>query len=174
MDIQIAKSLIKPCVPNAVQSWADLGAGKGLFTKALSELLQPGSHVYAIDRDAALLPGIKVNSRIQLTTKAIDFAKSDIDLKNLDGILMANSLHFVSDKISLLKTLSSCLNPSGKFILVEYDTDKANTWVPYPISFKRLQQLMRETEFGMATKIGETESMYSSEGIYSALVTLGH
>ena len=36
-------------------TWADLGCGNGLFSKALASLLRPSSAVYAIDKT----PGIK-------------------------------------------------------------------------------------------------------------------
>src|ERR1700716_4646823 len=35
--------------------WADLGAGEGAFTLALAELLGPGAHITAVDRDAGAL-----------------------------------------------------------------------------------------------------------------------
>ena len=35
--------------------WADLGAGEGAFTLALADLLGPGAHITAVDRDAGAL-----------------------------------------------------------------------------------------------------------------------
>ena len=37
--------------------WADLGAGEGAFTLALADLLGPGAHITAIDKDARALGG---------------------------------------------------------------------------------------------------------------------
>jgi len=34
-------------------AWADLGAGEGTFTRALSEILGAASRIYAVDRDRA-------------------------------------------------------------------------------------------------------------------------
>jgi len=35
--------------------WADLGAGEGAFTLALADLLGPGAHIIAVDREAGSL-----------------------------------------------------------------------------------------------------------------------
>jgi precorrin-6B methylase 2 len=39
--------------------WADLGAGEGAFTLALADLLGPGAHITAIDKDERALKSIK-------------------------------------------------------------------------------------------------------------------
>ena len=48
---------------------------------------------------------------------------------------MANSLHFQRDKDPALRLIGSYLRPGGRFILVEYDVDHGNLWVPHPLSF---------------------------------------
>ena len=41
--------------PIRPQTWADLGCGDGVFTRALASLLVPGSTIHAMDRDPAAL-----------------------------------------------------------------------------------------------------------------------
>src|SRR5713226_5309943 len=36
-------------------NWSDLGAGDGAFTMALADLLGPGAHITAVDRDSSAL-----------------------------------------------------------------------------------------------------------------------
>lgn len=122
--------------------WADLGAGEGAFTLALADLLGPGAHIAAIDRDAGALrdlssarfPGVKVE------TKVGDFTRP-LGLSNLDGVVMANSLHFVRDKAPVLASVRSMLRPGGKLIVVEYGSDRGNPWVPHPFTYERWERM---------------------------------
>jgi hypothetical protein len=59
---------------------------------------------------------------------AADFSRA-IDLPPMDGIVMANSLHFHPGKDEVLKLVSGHLRPGGQLILVEYNTDPGNRWV---------------------------------------------
>lgn len=157
MELATAIRLIEKGVEkHKVQSWADLGAGSGLFTTALSDLLMKGSSITAIDKTPSK---IKVADGIQLQIKTSDFL--DLDFEECDGIVMANSLHYVKDQPGFLKKLS---NKTSRLVLVEYDTDKGNQWVPYPISFSKLNSIIK------ADKIGAEASAYHTEGIYAALV----
>jgi len=175
MELTAAIKLIEKGVPNniAKQAWADLGAGKGLFTKALATLLDKSSTVYAIDKDGASLNTI-VFSIHDIVLKKIqkDFSTEEFETEQLDGILMANSLHYVNDKESFLQRLKKHLKPSGKIIVVEYDRVTANQWVPYPISYASLQKLGESIGFTSIFKIGEAPSVYHQANIYSAVLTL--
>jgi hypothetical protein len=62
-------------------------------------------------------------------------------LPPLDGLVMANSLHFVQHKDGPLQQARGYLKAgnqpaSGRFLLVEYNTDQGNHWVPYPLSYQ--------------------------------------
>ena len=130
------------------QKWVDLGAGKGLFTNALSGLLGAGSVVYAVDKDQGALNAIKIKSTPTIITKLRkDFVSEILDWEKWDGILMANALHFVSDPLSLLQKLKQNLQPGGRLIVVEYNTDTPTHWVPYPVSFLSLKKLIQAAGF---------------------------
>jgi hypothetical protein len=62
MKPEVALSLIEDGVDRTSvrQIWADLGAGNGVFTHALSTLLHDGSTLYAIDMNAARMESIRV------------------------------------------------------------------------------------------------------------------
>src|SRR5260370_14756439 len=79
--------------------WADLGAGEGAFTLALADLLGPGSHITAVDKDGGALRSIGHG----IETRVADFTKG-LDLHALDGVVMANSLHFVRNKAPVLES----------------------------------------------------------------------
>jgi ubiquinone/menaquinone biosynthesis C-methylase UbiE len=157
MELDTAVRLIeKGITGDKGQSWTDLGAGNGFFTNALSRLLPKGSSITAIDKTFST---IKVADGIQLITKTSDFTNLQFD--NSDGILMANSLHYVKDQSNFLKLLKG---KTRRLVVVEYNTDRGNTWVPYPINFLKLQSIAK------ATLLATAPSQYHKEGIYSALI----
>jgi hypothetical protein len=53
-----------------------------------------------------------------------------LDLWLLDGILMANLLHFVRDQTGLLRRVAAHLCPTGRFLIVEYEQPTPIPWVP--------------------------------------------
>ena len=48
------------------------------------------------------------------------------------------------------------LKPGGRFILVEYNVDSGNTWVPYPLSYPTWEKLAVEVGF-RATRLRTVE-----------------
>lgn len=173
MEIDVAVRLIKDGVDqnSTSQVWADLGSGKGLFTAALSSLLAPESVIHAIDKDASALSKIQVHRNdISLYRVEGDFVSNAMELNDLDGVIMANSLHFVKDKLSFVTKLKKKLKQSGKLVLIEYDMDNANHWVPYPISFSSLTALAAEVGFVRTMKIGEEPSAFNRANLYAAVL----
>ncbi len=151
------------------QIWADLGCGEGLFTQALAHLLKPGSHIYAVDKKK---PGpIPSYNNVIIESRINDFVKDDLAFPPLDGILMAHSLNYVSDKRALLNKLSLLIKPAAGFIIIEYDTDTpVQTWVPYPLSFQSLQKLFRKAGYETMVPIGKRPSAYGKANLYSILI----
>ena len=71
-----------------------------------------------------------------MSERLADYTTGVSWLAPLDGLLMANSLHFASSRDAALAALLPALRPDGHFVLVEYDVDRGNAWVPYPISWE--------------------------------------
>ena len=59
-----------------------------------------------------------------------------LELPVLDGLVAANSLHFVARdrQVEAIRGLAAHLRPGGAFVVVEYDADRGNPWVPNPFS----------------------------------------
>jgi trans-aconitate methyltransferase len=163
----IEQGLVKTSAP---QQWADLGAGKGLFTEALTKLLPDNSLIYAIDRSDTLngfsIPDKKIS--VQFVQK--DFTTEPPTEGMYEGFLLANSLHFVKDKVFLLKQLAERLTSKGRIIIVEYDIDTPNSWIPYPVSFESLVAVGQKAGFTSVDQIGKERSRYQEAGIYSAVL----
>lgn len=171
MTIEEAVSLInKVDLSGKPTNWADLGCGSGLFTRALGRLLHTGSVIYGIDTTTSLLPQLS-SEGVEIIPMHADFVADDLSLSGLDGLLMANSLHYVKDKAVLIDRIRRWLRPEGQILIVEYDTDRpVARWVPYPVSFSSLTGLFREAGFKEVTKLAEHPSVYNSGIMYAASI----
>ncbi len=143
-------------------AWADLGAGTGAFTLALAELIGTEGEVIAVDRDRAALRELERALHpggATVQTLTADFTKP-MELASLDGIVMANSLHFVKDKAQVLTLVHHMLRPSARLLLVEYDADKGNHWVPHPLSFETWRSLADANGFSGTRKLASVPSRF--------------
>jgi SAM-dependent methyltransferase len=95
--------------------------------------LLPEARIYAVDRNASALgklgrwlqrDGVTVVPVTADFTGALDLPELGTD--PLDGLLFANSLHFVADPVPVLRSLVARLRPSGRVVIVEYDRRRAN------------------------------------------------
>jgi trans-aconitate methyltransferase len=170
MDSQTAVSLIREGVDaKQKQNWADLGAGDGTFTKALASLLSDGSTIYAVDKNPGALSAISVAPGVTLQKITGDFTDATTFPGSLDGALLANAIHYVPDQRGFLGRLRAKLKTGGRLIIIEYDMDTANRWVPYPVSLKSLQKML-DSLGTVARKIGNVPSRLNSADIYSAVI----
>ena len=83
---------------------------------------------------------------------------------------MANALHFVRKKDPVLQLVRSYLRPGGRLILVEYNADRGNSWVPYPLSYTTWEALARQNGFTSTQLLEKRPSRFLGE-IYSAVGT---
>ncbi len=164
-------NLIKNGIPEG-GLWADLGSGTGAFTLALAECLGTESHIYSVDLNRRDI--IKQETRIksEFPDNPVTFIQGDfthkLDLPPLDGILMANSLHFVQDKIPVMTLIHSYLKPGGRLIMVEYDTSQGNYAVPYPVTYSMWTQIADEAGFSKTELLATRPSRFLGQ-FFSAL-----
>lgn len=170
MELQTAIDLIRPGVIPASGTWADLGAGTGLFTEALFAILQSGK-VIAMDKSPHALYALKPPPHVSFEILEGDFTKT-LPLPEVDGILMANALHYAPDHVAVLQNVLKHLRPGGTFLLIEYDTDKANPpWVPYPLSQQRAEMLFSDVGLKNVHIVGKQSSIYEDGGMYILAAT---
>jgi SAM-dependent methyltransferase len=164
--------LLRDGVPNPAGVWADLGCGTGAFTLALADLLHPESVIYAVDKDKGALSELRRRTRARFPPHDLRPIRADftqpLDLPPLDGVVMANSLHFHKEKESIVRAVRGLLKPSGLLLLIEYNVDRGNPWVPCPISFTKWRDLALRCGFASTEKLGAKPSSFLRE-IYSAL-----
>jgi trans-aconitate methyltransferase len=149
--------------------WADLGCGDGFFTNILAGMLPTGSRIYALDKQVQRLKKPAGNDNPILFQQA-DFITDDLHLPVLNGILMANSLHYVANKENFVDKINTFLAPGGMFIIIEYDTQRSNPWVPFPIDFPNLSKLFAGKGYSTIQKVGERKSIYNREKMYACVI----
>ncbi|UCC89200.1 MAG: class I SAM-dependent methyltransferase [Anaerolineales bacterium] len=162
-----ACTLLGPGIEGTAGTWADLGCGDGIFTAALVTLLQPGSEIYAVDKNRRALESLARNfaesyPQAQPHLVLADFTRP-LALPALDGLLMANSLHFVEQKRRLLARLVSLLEPGGRLIVVEYNTRKGNVAVPKPLDAAGFLALAQEVGLHQVSILAKIPSSFLGE-----------
>jgi ubiquinone/menaquinone biosynthesis C-methylase UbiE len=149
------------------QSWCDLGAGSGVFTIALAQLLAPGSTIHAVDLDRRALARIPdQHNGVEIRKIVGDLQNSSLLLPSVDGILIANTLHFIHEQPAFLRRL---LALADRFLIVEYERTRPTPWGPYPVGFERLRQLFTEEGVERVEKLATRPSLFGGT-MYSAYV----
>lgn len=132
--------LLEGAVPRAGGRWGDFGSGDGAFTMALADLLGPAGTIHSVDRDGRALARQRRRMASRFPDVDVHYYHADytepLDLPPLDGLVMANALHFHRDKGAVVGRLGTMLRAGGRFVLVEYNADRGNRWVPHPLSFE--------------------------------------
>ena len=130
--------------------------------------------MYAVDRDVSALAELQAAARpggARIVTVTGDFAAPltlpGANPGTLDGLLLANALHFVREQAAVLSTLSVWLASGGRVILVEYDRRAASRWVPYPIDRNRLPALTSAAGLSTPDFLAERPSSFGGS-IYAA------
>jgi len=181
MDHNDHVNLLRPANLSQGGIYADFGAGSGAFTLALREVVGLDAIIYAVDKDrralnqldsahrarfnSTLNPSIKLRASLILLPN--DFSRP-LEIPPLDGVVMANSLHFFKDKEKILRHVHGFLKLNGALLIVEYNVDSGNLWVPHPLSFETYRTLAPRTGFTEPRLLMKLPSRFLKE-FYSAV-----
>jgi ubiquinone/menaquinone biosynthesis C-methylase UbiE len=172
MNHQDHVNLLRGAVDRRGGCWADFGSGEGAFTLALRDLVGPEGEIFSVEKDRARLDRQQRDFQTRFPDSRVHFVEADftrpLELLPLDGFVMANALHFFRDKERLLRQLGGYLKPQGCLVLVEYNVDVGNSWVPYPMAFEAFERLAVRAGFTRPSLLTTVPSRFLHE-IYSAL-----
>jgi ubiquinone/menaquinone biosynthesis C-methylase UbiE len=164
-----AVALLRAAIPAADgETWADLGAGSGVFTRALAEVVGPAGRVIAVDRDTRGLASIRAwGARERNAAADVSVLQADVsaamDLPPLDGVVMANVLHFIADAAGALGRIAAHLRPGGRLVLIEYEGRRPSPWVPHPVSAARFADLAAGAGLTQPRVVATRPSAYGGE-----------
>lgn len=170
MDALEAERLVAAAIPAGAAVWADFGAGDGTFTRALATRLGPGSRIYAVDRDARALAALERSAA--RGGPGVTIVRADLEQPlelpglepdALDGLLLANTLHFMSDPAGVLARLVRWLRPGGSVVVIEYDRRRPSRWVPHPIDSSDLPALFDSVALTTPRIVARTESAFGGQ-----------
>ena len=172
MDHADHVALIRAGIEGAGPRWLELGAGCGAFTLALADLLGPGAEIVAVDRDAHDLADLATTMGrrfpgTDLTTIVADFSRTMPVEPGFDGLLAANSLHFVREPGTVIVGIRGLLRPRARIVVVEYDSDSGNPWVPFPFSYTMWREIAARAGLLDTRLVGRVPSRFLG-AIYAA------
>ena len=172
MDHADHVNLLRNGVPAPSGVWADFGAGRGAFTLALADLIGPGGDIHAVDQDQSALQANARNMRARFPDLRVQYEVGDytrsLSLPPLDGIVMANTLHFQRDQPTVARHCRRYLRPGGQLLLVEYNLKRAHVAVPHPVAYPDWRRLADDAGFAHTVLLAARPSRFLRE-IYAAV-----
>ena len=132
--------LIRGGVAGAGPQWLELGAGQGAFTLALADVLGPGGeHPGDGSRCPSAGGGDPKRSGIAFRRRSWRPEPSTSRTGSRPGRSTACSRRTASTSsrtaIRRSGPIRVSIRPGGRLVVVEYDADRGNPWVPHPFSF---------------------------------------
>lgn len=171
MDHNDHVRLLRPGIERPGGVWADLGSGRGAFTLALADLIGRDGKIFSIDRDRRALEAQKQAMQARFPTTDVEYIQADfrktLELPPLDGVVMANSLHFQRRQESVVSQVRTYLKSGGRFLIVEYNIERRNPAVPHPVPFTTWVKLAKRQGFLRTWLLATRPSSFLKE-IYSA------
>lgn len=179
MNLEDAIAFLSPAIGSTSGSWADLGAGRGVFTEALAAILDDDATILAVDQDAVALRTlrrlanrIKPDGRIIVTKGDLEQPRAIVSLEQMRpaGVLLSNVLHYLAEPGGVLRELAQLVRPGGRIVVIEYDRNRANRWVPYPLPLDRMGDIAAAAGLSMSDVMSRRPSAYQGD-MYSVSLT---
>jgi len=123
-----------------------------------------------VDRDARALAALErgiERDGADVTTVRADLSQPltlpGANAGTLDGLLLANTLHFLPDHADVVARLSRWLRPGGLVVIVEYDRRRPSRWVPHPVDAADLPALFEAATLSPPRIVARVGSAFGGE-----------
>lgn len=172
LNLQEAVAFLGPAIGSTTASWADLGAGRGVFTQALAAILDEDATILAVDKDDGALRElrrlanrIRPEGRITVTKGDLEEPRAIRKLEEMRpaGVLLSNVLHYVTEPGGVLRELAQLIMPGGRIVVIEYDRNRANRWVPHPLPLDRMSDVAAAAGLTMSGVLSRRPSAYQGD-----------
>lgn len=179
MNVNEAVAFLRPAIGSTSGSWADLGAGRGVFTEALATILDEDATILAVEKDGGALQALRRLANRITPDGRIFVTKGDLErpraIPNLEkmrpaGVLLSNVLHYLVEPRGVLRELALLLRPGGRIVVIEYDRNRANRWVPYPLPLDRMADVAAAAGLTMSRVMSRRPSAYQGD-MYSVILS---
>jgi ubiquinone/menaquinone biosynthesis C-methylase UbiE len=139
---------------------ADIGAGSGLFTRAMAKEVSPGV-VYAVDINANLLTHIEKTAQQAGLANIETVLASEDDPRlpdALDIVFICDTLHYIDEPEQYLRELHAHVRPGGRVAIIDF----FRNWPPMSNQFSpdQLESWMKLAGFALVRKHDFIEDQY--------------
>lgn len=168
------RALLPGLLDHPAGIWIDAASGDGVFAQVLLELGAGDLSILGLDLKRPVLQEFLASvQKIESRAAALqaDLA-SALPLRGADGIILANGLHFFkpADQIEVLRHCAFALKREGRFILVEYNTNRPTSAVPFPVARTESERLLIASGFRPPEAHSTVKSSYLGE-MYAVIAT---
>jgi ubiquinone/menaquinone biosynthesis C-methylase UbiE len=139
---------------------ADIGAGSGLFTRAMAREVAPGI-VHAVDINPNLLTHIEKSAQEAGLTNIETILASEDDPRlpdMLDVVFICDTLHYIEEPERYLRELHAHVRPGGRVAIIDF----FRNWPPMSNRFSadQLESWMKSAGFSLLERHDFIEDQY--------------
>lgn len=104
---------------------ADVGAGTGYLSRALSAAVGPRGVVFAVEVEPNLVTHLRARAEREGTANVVPVLGSTSDPRlpagRVDRVLLLDTYHHVDDRVDYFRRLRRTLAPGGRVVIVDWE-----------------------------------------------------
>jgi len=109
------------------ESIADVGAGTGLYTPLLAQLVGPAGRVFAVDIVPRFIEHIRDQVALRGLTQVTPVLGSDVSANlpagSVDIVFVCDTYHHFEDYNAMLQSIHAALKPGGRLVVVDFERE---------------------------------------------------